>query len=209
MSRGLSTTNTAQVDAAHLHEVTLVKLEFDTPVYVHSGIGTITYDSNDYLGVGGYGGASALRESEVLGPSAIQLTLSGVEDAYITECLDSGNMYDPVTIYQGYRQDDGTLYDDPWTAWKGWYEFASGSFGEESIVSITCQHDLSILGEKLGDRYSDEDQQDKFTGDVGLEYVASTINQELIWGGGPVSSGSFAGGSDSDKRGDGIRIDRN
>ena len=51
MSRGLSTINETQVDSSHVHDVPLVKLEFDTPVYVHSGIGTITYDTNDYLGV--------------------------------------------------------------------------------------------------------------------------------------------------------------
>jgi hypothetical protein len=183
VSRGLSTTNTTQVDAAHLHEVVLVKLEFDTPVYVHSGIGNISYDGNTYLGVGDLGGISALRESEALGPAAVTLTLDGTDSDYITEALDSGNLYDKVTIYEGYRQDDGTLYDDPWIAWKGWFEYASVSLGEQAIVEVTCQHDLSVLNEKDGGRYSDEDQQDAYTGDVGFEFVAATVGVKLVWGG--------------------------
>lgn len=238
MSRGLSTINEAQVDSNHVHDVTLVKLEFDTPVYVHSGIGTITYGGtaavsggneyaawkgavepagaggsgnqyaaskgavepayvsggDQYLGVGGYGGISATRESEALGPAAITLTLSGVDADYITEALDSGNLYDVVTIYQGLRQDDGTLYDDPWVLWKGWFEYAGVSVGEESAVAITCQHDLSQLTEKDGGRYSDEDLQNAYTGDVGLEYTADMIDVNLVWGGGPVGGGGGRGG---------------
>ena len=189
MSRGLSATNTAQVDGVHVYEVVLVKLEFDTPLYVHSGVGTISYGGNSYTGVGKFGGITGTRESEALGPSAITLTLDGITSAHISEALDSGNLYDPVTIYVGYRQDNGTLVDDPWVMWKGWYEFATVSIGEESSVSIICQHDLSVLEEKAGDRYSDEDQQDKYTGDLGFQFTHDMANVKLIWGGGGVSGG--------------------
>lgn len=195
MSRGLSTTNTAQVDGVHVYEVVLVKLEFDTPVYVHSGIGSISYGGNTYLGVGRFGGISGTRESEALGPSAITLTLDGITSAQITEALDSGNLYDPVTIYVGYRQDAGTLVDDPWILWKGWYEFASVVLDSESSVNIVCQHDLAILDEKGGDRYSDEDQQDKYTGDIGFAFAHDMGSVNLIWGGGFVGGGGGGGGT--------------
>lgn len=193
MTRGLSATNTTQVDGAHVHTVVLVKLEFDTPVYVHSGVGNIVYDSNTYTGVGDFGGVTQPRESEALGPSSVTLTLSGITGQNLTEALDSGNLYDVVTIYQGYRQDDGTLYDDPWIAWRGWYEYGSINMDDESSVHITCQHDLSRLTEKNGARYSDEDQQSKYTGDVGLEFVADMASVKLLWGGGPV--GGAGGGT--------------
>ena len=232
MSRGLSATNEAQVDSSHVHEVTLVHLDFTTPVYVHSGVGQIVYggtipasagntysasrgavepavtspsgnqyaasrgavekadaqwaSGNTYLGVGDLGDISAARESEALGPASITLTLSGVDSDYISEALNSGNLYDTVTIYQGLRQDDGELYDDPWILWKGHYEFASVSVGEQSAVAITCQHDLSQLNEKHGGRYTDEDQQSVYSGDVGLEFVADMIDVKLLWGGGAI-----------------------
>ena len=188
-SRRLSVINTAQVDSTHVHTVTMVKLGFDAPLYVHSGVGTISYDGDDYVGVGGYGGISAARESEDLGPLSLTLSLSGVDSDHISEALDSGNLYDVVTIYQGYRQDDGTLFDDPWVVWRGWYEFAGIEMAEDSGISITCQHDLSILTEKFGSRYSDEDQQKAYTGDVGLEFTADMAGVKLLWGGLPVRSG--------------------
>ena len=193
MSRGLSTTNTTAVDASHVHLVTLVKMEFDTPLYAHSGIGTISYGGNDYLGVGGFGGISAPRETEILGPASVTLTLSGVDSDYISEALDSGNLYDPITIYQAYRSDDGTLVDDPWIVWSGWFEFVAIAMDGDSSVSITCQHDLSMLNEKDGARYSDEDQQNAYTGDVGLEFTADMAGLKLLWGGRGVVAGPGGG----------------
>jgi hypothetical protein len=192
MSRNLSSTNQTQVAAAHLHEVVMVKLEFDTPVYVHSGIGTISYDGNDYLGVGDFGGVSETREAEQLGPAPITLQLSGVDSSLIGEALDSGNYGDVVTIYVGYRQDDGTLYDDPWIVWKGWYENAAISMGTEgNIISVTCQHDLAVLEESDNGRFTDEDQKRRFSGDTGFEYVHLIPTLKLMWAGGPVASGNI------------------
>ena len=190
MSRDITATNLAEINASHLHEVVMVKLEFDTPVYVHSGIGTITFETNDYLGVGDFGSITDAGESDRLGPQPITLVLSGISSTYISEALDSGNYGDAVTIYIGYRQDDGTLVDDPVLIWRGRYETASIIVGDDSAVSITCQHDLSLLSRSNGSRFTDEDQQQKFVGDVGFEFVQDAITAKLIWGGGAVSSGN-------------------
>ena len=109
MSRDISATNLAEINAPHLYGVDMVKLEFGTPVYCHSGIGTITYGGNDYVGVGQFGSVSNAKESENLTPSPLTLTLSGVDSSLIAEALDSGTYGDVVTIYHGYRQDDGNL----------------------------------------------------------------------------------------------------
>lgn len=201
-TRRLSVINTAQVDSPHVHMVTMVKLEFDTPAYAHSGIGTISYGGADYLGVGNLGAISGARETEILGPSPISLTLSGADSDLLAEAVDSGNLYDRVTIYQGYRQDDGTLYDDPWVVWSGWFEYAAISVGEESAISVTCQHDLSMLSEKNGSRYSDEDQQNAYTGDVGLAFASDTNGLRLMWGGKNVGQYTIFGGDQPSNPGD-------
>lgn len=189
MSRDISAANLAEINASHLHEVILVKLEFDTPVYVHSGIGTIVYDSNSYLGVGAFGSVTNTSETEVLRPTSLTLTLSGVDSNMVAEALDAGNYGDVVTIYEGYRQDDGTLVADPWIVWRGKYEYASIGSGVESVVSLTLQNDLAVLGEIDGSRYTDEEQQAKFTGDTGFKFVSAMASVELLWGGGRVGGG--------------------
>ena len=196
MSRDISTTNLAEVNASHLYEIILVKLEFDTPAYIHSGIGTITYDSNDYVGVGDFGSIGDAKELEDVSPHSLTLTLSAIDASLAAEALDSGNYGDVVTIYIGYRQDDGTLVDDPWVLWRGTYENASITHSENSSISVTVRHDLAILEEKDGSRFTDEDQQQLFAGDTGFEFVYSMGNAKMVWGGitvGGVSSGGKDG----------------
>lgn len=181
MSRDISATNLAEINASHLQPVTMVKMEFGTPVYAHSGIGTLTYDGNDYLGVGAFGSINSTKESESLTPSPLTLSLSGVDSSLIAGALDSGSYGDGITIYEGYRQDDGTLVDDPWIVWKGTLEFSNISLGAEGAISITVKHDLAVLIENDGGRFTDEDQQLRFTGDVAFEFVTDMPGLQLEW----------------------------
>jgi len=190
MSRDISATNLTEINAAHLHEVLLVKLEFGTPAYAHSGIGTISFDGNNYLGVGQFGGISSTRETADLRPASLTLTLSGIDTNLITEALDSGGYGDVVTIYVGYRKDDGTLVDDPWIVWKGFLEFASIKQGKENVVLLTAQHDLAILNETDGSRFTDEDQQVRFSGDTGFQYVTDMAGMNLNWAGAKINTGT-------------------
>jgi len=184
MSRGLSATNQTQIASASLQATILVNLAFDTPIYVHSGIGTITFNGNDYLGVGDFGAVDTVEESESISPSPIRLTLSGFDATLIAEALTSGRYGDRITIYEGYRADDGTLVADPWTVAAGTFEFATIDLGEDNAVTITMQHDLAALDVSDGGRFTDEDQQQRFAGDLGLSFVADSVDKALPWGGG-------------------------
>lgn len=189
MSRGLSATNITRIDNKNISTAVLAKLEFDEAAYVWSGTHEITYDGNTYVGVGNLGGIGQAREGEELAAHSLTLTLSGVMERYISYALDSGKYGDKVTIYEGYYKEfDGTLYDAPWIVWSGFYEYATAEVGAQNVVTIICQHDLADIEEKDGGRYSDEDQQNRFSGDVGLEFAAYMADTKLLWGGGPVRS---------------------
>ena len=195
MSRGLSAANQTEVAATHLQEVTLVKFEFDTPAYMHNGMGTITFDGNDYLGVGDFSTSGGSRESESLGPLTMTYTLSAVDSTLLAEAVDSGNFGDVITEYIGYRNDDGTLVADPWIANKGKYDHASISLGTDNSITITAHHDLAVLAEIDGRKFSDEDQQAEYTGDLGLEHAVAAEFVRLVWGGGPVWIARQPGGT--------------
>lgn len=188
MSRGLSGPNQAQVALDHVTEVTLVKLDFDSPVYIHSGIGTITYNLDDYLGVGKLGAVSNTTEREQPTPTALKLSLSGVDAGLVSEALDAGNFGDRVEVYVGFRADDGTLVDDPIPVWAGTYDYARATGGQNNVIELTCQHDLAVLNKVQGGRFSDEDQQLRYSGDTGFQFVSNMAGLKLTWGGGAVSA---------------------
>ena len=202
MSRLITATNLTEINAAHLHVVTLLHLAFDEPVFINSGVGNITFNSNVYIGVGQLGAIGESRESELLGPKPITLQLSGIDPNMIVEAQEAGRYKDVIIVYEGYRNDDGTLVDDPWIVWKGWFEYANIILDKQGTVTIIAQHDLSILNDKDGGRYTDEDQQQRFSGDVFFEFVTDMPTVKLQWGGRTIGgSGSGGPGGPSPERG--------
>lgn len=188
MTRGLPSNVTTGFAESHVNEVVLVSLAFDTPVYLHSGIGTITYDGNDYLGVGAFGRIDNVEESEQITPSKFQLVLSGVDGTLIGEALTAGRYGDVVTVYEGVRSDDGTLSGDPGVVARGTFENATLQLGSSNTIAVNVEHDLSRTEEKIGARYTDEDQQTRFSGDTGFSRVHAVIDQKLLWGGREVNN---------------------
>ena len=193
MSRGLSALNQAEASARHLHAVLFAELLLTTsspavPITVHTSVGPLTFGGDTYLGVGDLGGVSGVDEAERIGPSPFKLSLSGVDPGHIADALHAGNHRDKVTLWVGYRGDDGLLVDDPWRLAGGFFEYADIELGEaDNRVVVTVQHDLSTLLEKHGGRYTNEDQQGRFSGDVGFSFVADVIDKKLVWAGTPVT----------------------
>lgn len=187
MSRNIGASNVTETAAAHVRPVWLFKLEFDTPVYVHSGIGNLvdTFVSPNitYIGAGAAGSIGTIQEAEEFAPQPIELSLSGVSDQYLTEALDSGNYGDKITIYKGYKDANGALVAAPWIVGAGYYEKADLTQGDGNTVTIIAQHVLKVLNERDGRRFTDENQKNEFAGDTGCSFMADMINKKLVFGG--------------------------
>jgi len=189
MSRFLTTAAQAEADAQFNTLILMGKFEFSEPVYVHTGIGEFVYDSNTYMGVGQFANIGEARESEFLSPLSVDVSLAAPNAQYMVEALDAGNYGDAVTIYAAYRGSDGDIVADPWVVYSGTFEFATIKTSNENIIAITLQHDLSVLDETNGLRFTDEDQQVDYSGDVGFEFVHRQATLRLIWGGRTVQYG--------------------
>lgn len=199
----LSTANLAQITSDYYELVLLAKFEFSDGTYcLHSSYGEIDFDGNTYLGVGDLGQVTAIREQSELGPSSLEFVLSGINPALVSVALDTSEYKAPITIYEGYRQDDGTLVDDPWIRWSGWWEHSTVNIGAENIARATAQHDIAILDERDGGRYSDEDQTVRYSSDRIFQYTPYMADLVLSWAGGMVGSvtgtpGGGGGGPDN------------
>ena len=204
--REIASANVTQATADSLHEVVLVAMAFDEPVYAHDGIGIITYDSNDYLGVGHLGAVSEARESELLTPAPLTLSLSGVDANSIRESLNSGNYGDAVTLYVGFKGSDGLLVDDPVVVWKGTYEHATIRQGDDNRIEVTLQHDLASLADSNDARFSDEYHRTLYSADDGFEFIAEQEGLRLQWGGRTINATPQGGGGGSRRGGGSTRV---
>jgi hypothetical protein len=195
MSRPIDAANQAEVEGSRVHAIVLAHFAFTVPVFVHSGIGNITYSGNTYLGAGNLVDIDGLEESEDIAPTQLDLTLNYVPVQHINEALDSGNYGDTVTLYLGYKNSAGQLVADPELIWRGFFEHATIKIGSENAVTVSCQHELTILDDRPGRRWTDEDQQAEFAGDTGFSFAADMPTRKLLWGGKTTQVGGGGGGA--------------
>jgi len=183
MARDLTTAVTTASTASTLKTVTMVNLQFDsTPIYVHTGVGTITYDGNDYLGVGGLGKVTPIKESSDLEVTRVILELSGIDASNISVALNQQYQGRVATIYQAFLDSDYTLIADPVVVFKGTMDNQIINLGNTAKVEVAVISLLEDWQKARIRRYNNEDQQNLYPGDKGLEFVEQVVEKEIFWG---------------------------
>lgn len=120
--RDVPTAMQAALDSGSFHPVIMVHLDWpDAPVFAHSGVGTISFDGQDWLGVGKFGAISLPEEAEGIAATAATFRLLALPDEVFERLSDpirnrmarvlfgvtterggSVLVADPVEVFSGY-----------------------------------------------------------------------------------------------------------
>lgn len=169
--------------ASIVRPVLFVNLFLDSgPIYIHSGIGTITWGGNAYDGVGDFGAVSQIPEDSDLQIPNLSLSLSGIPSDYYQEALSQNYQGRKVQLYLGFLNESFALIDTPVLEFEGEIDTMEFEEGDTAKVKLTVINELHRWETPNVARYTDADQQAKFPGDLGLSMVAS-VEREAIWGG--------------------------
>lgn len=185
MDRASTSAFQAEVVKGANRPVHLLSVHFDdTTVYMTDGYNTIAWGGNNYVPMGHLLGFSDIEEAAEVIVSNVTVTLSGVDQVWIsnflskdyidraikiyTAFLDSAEamVVDPVLIFEG-RMDQPTIQEDP----------EAGS----SVVAVSATNAWVDFSRKTGRHTNHEEQQIHFSGDRGFEF-ASEIVKDVIWG---------------------------
>jgi len=183
MSRDLTSGANTAAQAEVVRPVLMCKLEFDGgDVLANSSPYTITYDSDDYLGVGNMGNVSNVQESPSLSAQGITLTLSGIPSDYISISLSEDYQGRTGTIFLAFLDEDHALIDDPLPMFIGRMDTMSIEIGDSASILLAVENRLADWHRPRIRRFTHEDQQQEYPGDTGLEYVAKIEDLEIVWG---------------------------
>jgi hypothetical protein len=203
MSRDISNAFSNAVVAAVVAPVMLMKAEFDSgDVLAWTGYGTITFGGDSYLGVGDFGSVDKVEESADVRANGAVLTLSGIPSSLVVTALTEDYQGRPITLYLGLLNlTSGALIDHPYATLSGRMDVMTIQEGADTAtISLTVENNLIELTRSKERRYTHEDQQIDYAGDLGLEYVAGLQEKPLNWGvpnppvagGGATTDGGFA-----------------
>lgn len=192
MSRTLPTGFAAAMDGPTLHPVYLLQLNWPTgTVYVWNGYGDLVWDSKTWQGVGYLGGISSIKESRDLAANGTVVSLSGIPSGNLALAMANNTQGQPGIIYVGeFDVATKSFTIDPYQIFSGFINICPiDDEGETAVVHVQLEKEL-INSRAEGRRYTHEDQQIDYPGDLGFEYVAGLADKMVTWNGQSVTSGA-------------------
>lgn len=199
MSRNLTSAMVTAVTADRVSPVAFVEAEFASGIVrMWSGVGAVTWNGLEWLGVGSLGTISSMPEVSEVQAQSVTLSLSGIPNDLLGDVLHEIRQGRPCRIWIGMLDDTDTIIIDPYCVLAGRIDVgAIEERPETSTASITVENQLVDMQRVRDRRYTDQDQQFFFAGDKGFNYVTAIQTWNGIWGRGnplPSGGGGSAGG---------------
>ncbi len=185
MTRGFSTAVNTALQAQNVNLVMFAKLEFPSgTLYVHNGLGTYNWDSQDWLGVGDLGSISKVEEGTDVSPYAITLTLSGLDATISGAALTEDYYMRPVTVYLGLLDSDDVLIDTPSQIWAGLMDQMNLTVGADGgdAIQLIAESELSRFDKSKNLMYTNANQQQRFSGDLFFSHIHKVEGAKIKWG---------------------------
>ena len=184
MSRSLSTEMQAVATADLVRPIYLIDLDFSSgSIYLWSGSGDLSYNSNDYLGAGDLLSIGAIQESSDLTANGATVTLTGIKQSLLTLARDEDYQGRPLIIRLGAFDENGDLISSPVILFSGFMDVMTiADAGETSTIKLSAENKLIAIQRSKIRRYTAEDQKIDHPTDKGFEFVSKIKEKEIFWG---------------------------
>jgi hypothetical protein len=166
-----------------VHPFFAIELNFDSgPLRLWTGVGTLTYDEQDYVGTGTLLAISSIEETSEIAVRGATLTLSGVPSEVISLALTSPYQGRVCNIYFGTK--DKTLNTVSLTSvFSGYMDQMNISEGQDtSTIELQVENKLIDLERARVARFTSSYQKSVYPQDLGLDFVESLQDKDIVWG---------------------------
>lgn len=200
MSRTLTSGMIGVTTADVVRPAYFVRMQFDSgdsPSYLNvwSGVGNLAFGGNTYTGIGDLLSISEIIESADISAAGVNISITGIQSAFLAIAKDHQYQGRPLTIYLGAFDASGSLIADPATMFSGFMDTMTISeSGESSTITVAVENKLIAFERSKIRRYTAEDQKIDHPTDKGFEFVTAIVEKEIMWGRPSGTSGGSAGG---------------
>ena len=188
MSRTLTTAFKNAIVDQVVRPLLACELEFSTgTLRFWNGYGDLTMtaggSSNTFTGLGDLMNVSAISESDQIEAIGASLSLTGIKSSLISAALSANYTNRNASIFLGLFDTSKSVIADVYTLFKGKMDIMKIDEGPESAtIVLNLENRLIALDRARNRRYTHEDQQLSFSGDLGFEFVPDLQDKEIIWG---------------------------
>ena len=186
MARGLTSAVKTELATGNIEPVLLLELGFATPIYLTNAsfdlTSSISGSSRTYSANGHLKSITNINETNKPTKNSLAVSLSGVEQTYISVALGENIINDNVFIYRGYLDGNLALISDPFLLFYGTideYKITDNTASSSIILTVTSH--WGNFSKTSGRTTTDNSQQRFFSGDKGMEFSALTV-KDIKWG---------------------------
>lgn len=178
-----SATNNASQDEV-IRPITLIRLDYESGVVTASSADRdFDYSGETYVGLGNLGTISKIEEAAEVRAMGVTCTLTGIPSDFISAALGENYQGRDARIYLGFLDSNYSLIADPLLVFQGRMDTQDIRLGKDATVSVNIESRLVDWERPRVRRYTNEDQQNKYPGDKGLEFVSQMVEKEIVWPG--------------------------
>lgn len=182
MSRSIDAATIAALESAVVKWLILVKIEFDGgTIAFNSTLGDVNYNGTNYIGFGTLGSVSQLEEDGQLNPQKFNISLSGINPSVLAAVLTEDYLNRPAICHIAALDDNNAIIGTPIIYFDAKVDSVSASYGKTASISIIARDKLADWNRPKVERYTDQDQQARYPGDKGFEFITSIADKEIIW----------------------------
>jgi hypothetical protein len=111
------------------------------------------------------------------------MQLSGIPSEFVNLTFSNTYQGRSVKLWLGCLNSSAQIIADPLLVFRGEMDTISiQDTGETATISLAVESEMIELQEASNRRYTDQDQQTHFPGDLGLQYIAALQDKEVTWG---------------------------
>lgn len=170
------------LESGNFRPLFMVEIEFDTPLYFSSAFGERTVASISYFGAGNLGNITSAKENSDLDPNQVEITLAGISDASLTAVGTSNYLNRDVRIKVAMLDDNGAvLGNTTFNYFIGKTDEVKYNYGKNSSITITARDRLADWSRPRIERNMNADQQARYPGDKGFEFVGQVADKRIVW----------------------------
>ena len=191
--RNMTSAYLAAISSAMLRPALFVQATFVSgPLYVWSGMGPITWNGQTWIGVGTLGTVSTIEEGSTVSAKGVTLTLSGLDPTLLEDVMEEFQVGLPALVYLGVFDATGALIADPVCCFSGRMDQPTIDIsGTTASIAINCENRLVEMNVSVERRYTDEDQQLDYPGDLGFQFVNGIQDAQIYFGRSPSSKNNL------------------
>ncbi len=184
MSRNIDPALSAAFATGAIFPIVLVMLTFKSGTrYVWTGIGTLVWNAQSFIGIGSAGSVGAISEGTEVTAAGTTVGLSGIDPVLQAECLTDIQLGAPAKIWFGLMTARGVLVGSPYLVFSGLVDKPTFSIAPETLsISLALESRLVDLSRASQRRYTAADQHRNYPDDTGFNWVEILNDISLRWG---------------------------